>query len=97
MSERIICWFSCGAASAVAVKMAISVYGDRVVPVYCNTLSSEQLRKREDEFYIFMRENRISYYGAAAAQLILRETALLHAQIKALGGEMRSLKLKIRN
>lgn len=41
--ERIICWFSCGAASAVATKLTLSVFGKEqpVVPVYCDTSASE--------------------------------------------------------
>lgn len=39
--SRVIAWFSCGAASAVAAKLAIEVHGDRVVPVYCDTSASE--------------------------------------------------------
>lgn len=42
-SQRILAWFSCGAASAVATKKTIELYGSthQVEPVYCNTLSSE--------------------------------------------------------
>jgi hypothetical protein len=41
--ERIICWFSCGAASAVATKIALDVFGvdHPVLPVYCDTSKSE--------------------------------------------------------
>jgi hypothetical protein len=41
--ERIICWFSCGAASAVATKRTIELYSatHEVLPCYCNTLASE--------------------------------------------------------
>ena len=39
-SERTVVWFSCGAASAVAAKMAVEKYGDPDV-VYCDTLASE--------------------------------------------------------
>lgn len=38
---RVITWFSCGAASAVASKIAIELYGDIVLPVYCNTMINE--------------------------------------------------------
>lgn len=34
--SRVISWFSCGSASAVATKYAIKEYGDRVVPTYCD-------------------------------------------------------------
>lgn len=41
--ERIICWFSCGAASAWATKTAITVFGadHPVIPAYCDTSASE--------------------------------------------------------
>lgn len=39
--KRIISWFSCGAASAVATKLVVQEHGDRVIPVYCNTLADE--------------------------------------------------------
>lgn len=41
MEKRILSWFSCGAASAVAAKLAIDKYGDKVEVVYCNTLAYE--------------------------------------------------------
>lgn len=37
MTKRILSWFSCGAASAVATKLAIAEHSDAVVPVYCAT------------------------------------------------------------
>ena len=41
-TNRIISWFSCGAASAVAASLAIQQYGqDRVTVVYCNTMANE--------------------------------------------------------
>jgi hypothetical protein len=40
MPERIVAWFSCGAASAVAAKEAIKKYGD-VTVVYCDTMPNE--------------------------------------------------------
>lgn len=40
--NRIICWFSCGAASAVATKKTILKYPEsEVVPVCCDTRDSE--------------------------------------------------------
>lgn len=36
---RVLAWFSCGAASAVALKLAIEKYGDAVIPLYCDTRS----------------------------------------------------------
>lgn len=42
MSEsRVIAWFSCGAASAVAAKLAIEKYGEIVSVVYCDTMATE--------------------------------------------------------
>jgi 3'-phosphoadenosine 5'-phosphosulfate sulfotransferase (PAPS reductase)/FAD synthetase len=35
---RVVSWFSCGAASAVATKIAVNQYGaDHVTPAYCET------------------------------------------------------------
>lgn len=34
-------WFSCGAASAVAAKLAVDKYGDDCEVVYCDTMSTE--------------------------------------------------------
>src|SRR6266545_4371194 len=34
---RVLVWFSCGAASAVATKLALSKYSQRVVIAYCDT------------------------------------------------------------
>lgn len=40
--QRVVVWFSCGAASAAAAKLAVDKYGkDRVVVVYCDTSASE--------------------------------------------------------
>lgn len=39
-SPRVLCWFSCGAASAVAAKLAIEKYGE-VEVLYCDTLAYE--------------------------------------------------------
>lgn len=41
MAERFVVWFSCGAASAVAAKLAVEKYGNKCVVVYCDTLSTE--------------------------------------------------------
>lgn len=38
---RVLVSFSCGAASAVAAKMAVDKYGDRVEVIYCDTLKYE--------------------------------------------------------
>jgi len=39
--SRVLVWFSCGAASAVAAKLAVEKYGPRCLVVYCDTLESE--------------------------------------------------------
>lgn len=39
--SRVLVWFSCGAASAVAAKMAVDKYGDRCEVLYCDTLAYE--------------------------------------------------------
>lgn len=41
MNSRILVWFSCGAASAVAAKLAVEKYGDAVEILYCDTLAYE--------------------------------------------------------
>lgn len=38
---RVISWFSCGAASAVASKLAVDKYGDKAMVVYYNTMADE--------------------------------------------------------
>lgn len=38
---RVIAWFSCGAASAVAAKLAVEKYGDACEVVYCDTMAAE--------------------------------------------------------
>lgn len=38
---RVISWFSCGAASAVAAKLAVERYGKQCIPTYCDTSASE--------------------------------------------------------
>lgn len=38
---RVLCWFSCGSASAVAAKLAVDKYGDKVEVIYCDTLAYE--------------------------------------------------------
>lgn len=41
MSDRMLAWFSCGAASACAAKLAVDAYGDDCTVVYCDTMSNE--------------------------------------------------------
>lgn len=38
---RVVVWFSCGAASALAAKHAVIKYAERVTVVYCDTSASE--------------------------------------------------------
>ncbi len=40
MNRRVV-WFSCGAASAVAAKLAVDSYGPACEVVYCDTLATE--------------------------------------------------------
>lgn len=40
-NTRVICWFSCGSASAVAAKLASEKYGDRCEIIYCDTFAYE--------------------------------------------------------
>lgn len=47
MSNRVVVWFSCGATSAVAAKLALKKYGaDRVKVVYCDTNSEHESNKK---------------------------------------------------
>lgn len=59
---RVLVWFSCGAASAVAAKKAIEKYGDAVEVCYCDTLAYEHpdnLRFLKDCEKWFGREIKI--------------------------------------
>ena len=38
---RVLAWFSCGDASAVAAKMAVEKYGERCEVLYCDTFAYE--------------------------------------------------------
>jgi 3'-phosphoadenosine 5'-phosphosulfate sulfotransferase (PAPS reductase)/FAD synthetase len=40
-ADRVLVWFSCGAASAVAARLAVDTYGDRCTVVYCDTMATE--------------------------------------------------------
>jgi hypothetical protein len=40
-NSRVVVWFSCGAASAVAAKLALEKYQERACIVYCDTMKSE--------------------------------------------------------
>ncbi|MEJ7933520.1 hypothetical protein WG907_04510 [Sphingobium sp. AN558] len=44
--SRVVSWFSCGAASAVATRLAIEKYGDRVVVVYTDPKGEHPDNKR---------------------------------------------------
>lgn len=62
---RVLVWFSCGAPSACAAKLAIREYGHELVSVvYCDTSSSEhednERFKREVESWIGHKVTRIS-------------------------------------
>jgi len=47
MKNRVVVWFSCGATSAVAAKMAIKKYeGHEIVVAYCDTSSEHEDNKR---------------------------------------------------
>lgn len=41
MSGRRLVWFSCGAASAAAARLAVDAYGDECEVVYCDTMATE--------------------------------------------------------
>ena len=45
-NSRVVCWFSCGDASAVATKLAIEKYGDRAVVVYTDPKGEHDDNKR---------------------------------------------------
>lgn len=40
-NQRVLVWFSCGAASAVAASLALKKYGQRVEVIYCDTSKDE--------------------------------------------------------
>ena len=39
--KRVLAWFSCGDASAVAAKLAVDKFGDRSEVLYCDTFAYE--------------------------------------------------------
>lgn len=39
--QRVLSWFSCGAASAVTAKLAVEKYGDQCEVLYCDTFAYE--------------------------------------------------------
>lgn len=40
-SRRVLAWFSCGDASAVAAKLAVEKHGDACEVLYCDTFAYE--------------------------------------------------------
>jgi len=46
VTGRVLAWFSCGAASAYAAKLAVEKYGDRCEVLYCDTLEFEHSDNR---------------------------------------------------
>lgn len=57
-TSRVVCWFSCGDASASATKLAIDKYGDRVVIAYTDPKGEhpDNVRFRKDCERWFGRE-----------------------------------------
>ena len=45
-NNMIICWFSCGATSAVACHLALKEYGDKAQIYYCETGGEHEDNKR---------------------------------------------------
>lgn len=41
MNNRVVVWFSCGAASACVAKLASILFGPELVVVYCDTMATE--------------------------------------------------------
>ena len=41
MTPRVLAWFSCGSASAVAAKLTVEKYGDKCEICYCDTFAYE--------------------------------------------------------
>lgn len=39
--SRVLVWFSCGEASACALKLAVTKYGNGVIPIYCDVAATE--------------------------------------------------------
>jgi hypothetical protein len=46
MDSRVVAWVSAGAASAIAAKLALKKYGDRVTLAYCETGSEHEDNER---------------------------------------------------
>ena len=47
MNTRVICWFSCGAASAVATKLALQMYKDHeIIIAYTEVIEEHPDNKR---------------------------------------------------
>jgi hypothetical protein len=75
---RIVCWFSCGAASAVATKLAIAQYGAaNVVVVRCRVKEEHEDNDRfatdcEQWFGLPITVLENSEYGASAYEVVRR-------------------------
>jgi len=65
--SRVVCWFSCGAASAVATKLTLQKYrGERdVVIAYCEAIEAI-LTMIDDEIRVASSEIRRSGFNSAA-------------------------------
>ncbi len=80
-SPRTLVWFSCGAASAVAAKLAVETYGERCEVVTCDTISTEHPDNRRffDDVQRWIGRDIAALRGeetrAAAALAAARERA----------------------
>lgn len=61
-NDRVLSWFSCGDASAVAAKLAVEKYGDRCEVLYCDTFAFEHPDNRR--FFNDTQQWLIGEYGA---------------------------------
>jgi len=58
---KVIAWFSCGAASAIAAKLAIKKYGYIVEVVYMDTGSEHSDNKAKIEAVLFFNITQVRY------------------------------------
>ena len=73
MNSRVLAWFSCGDASAVAAKLAVEKYGDRCEVLYCDTFAYEHPDNRRffddvqrwigREIKVLRSEKKLEYYA----------------------------------
>jgi PP-loop superfamily ATP-utilizing enzyme len=80
---RIVCQFSCGAASAVATKLAIERYGDRVSIINAFVADEDEDNRRfladcETWFGRPIEVLRDTKYGASAAEVWRRKRFIVH-------------------